>query len=620
MARRDRSLRGARRLLLATTMLALSAAPITAFAAEPDIPEQIVTEADALAIAIRQKAADLQTGGDREDRQALARFYQERSGKPVWLADKSFNSRAREVVAEIRDADNWGLQAAAFELPDVGSVPTGADAAAMAELKLSLAVLKYARHARGGRFNPSDLSKNLDVGPQLYDPKSVIASVAETEGPASYLRRLHPQHPQFEKLRQAYLEARRGGTAAGGRSSGAGAEPLPADGPNVLIPVGPRLRGGQTHPHVVLLRQRLAMDPLEEPAYFDEALEAAVEDFQRKNRLTPDGTLNAATRLALNGGQAASAAARGSPQSRGGSGTAARILANMERWRYVPEDMGRLHVWVNVPEFTFRVVKDGKVIHSERIVAGKADTQTAIFSANMQEVIFNPSWNVPLSIKVKEIQPHLSRSPAILAKQGLRIKVNGRDIDPDAVDWGSADMRNFHFYQPPGGGNVLGIVKFAFPNKHDIYMHDTPSKSLFNSEVRTFSHGCMRVRDPRKFAEVLLREDKGWDAGRVAQMIGGSEENRIGLSKKIPVHVTYFTAFADDSGKITFRNDVYGHDQRITDALNGKPVQLIAQSDPALAQARSVREAQANLQTRRVQRRESQEFGGGGNFFSWLLN
>ena len=150
-------------------------------------------------------------------------------------------------------------------------------------------------------------------------------------------------------------------------------------------------------------------------------------------------------------------------------------------------------------------------------------------------------------------------------------------------------------------------------------MHDTPSKSLFNSEVRTFSHGCMRVRDPRKFAEVLLKEDKGWEPGRIAQMIGGAEENRIGLSKKIPVHVTYFTAFADDTGKINFRNDIYGHDQRITDALSGKPIHLIAQSDPVLIQARSVQEAQANMQTRRTQRREAQD-NGPGNFFSWLLN
>jgi L,D-transpeptidase YcbB len=291
----------------------------------------------------------------------------------------------------------------------------------------------------------------------------------------------------------------------------------------------------------------------------------------------------------------------------------------MERWRYVPDDMGRLHVWVNVPEFMFRIVKDGTVIHSERIVAGKADTQTAIFSASMQEVIFNPNWNVPLSIKVKEIQPSLSRSPAILQKQGLRIKVAGRDIDPGSVDWGSADMRNYHFYQPPGGGNVLGIVKFAFPNKHDIYMHDTPSKSLFNSEVRTFSHGCMRVRDPRKFAEILLKEDKGWDAARITQALAAPDENRIGLSKKIPVHVTYFTALADESGKVGFRNDIYGHDTRINEALAGKPIHLIAQSDPALAHTRSVQEAQANLQTRRVERRERQD-SGNGNFLSWLLN
>lgn len=621
-------------LALVATLLVSTGLVAPAIAVEPDVPEKLVTEVDALAIAIRQKVADRAgtVGVPSEDRQALTTFYAERGGKPAWVDASGLNMRARDVVAEIRKAGDWGLQAQAFELPDLaGSSAVSTEALAAVELKMSAAVLKYARHARGGRFNPSDLTKNLDVTAQLYDPKSVLASIAVTDGPAGYLRGLHPRHPQFEKLRLAYLDARAGGS--GGRS-GIDRQPVEPvrtvdDGPaGVVIPPGPRLRPGQAHPHVVLLRQRLGMDPLQEAVYFDEALAAAVEDFQRKNGMPPDGVLSNGLRQALNRGGSGNRPqqrADDRPAERGGdrtTATAARLLANMERWRYVPDTLGSLHIWVNVPEFMVRVVKDGKVIHAERIVAGKTDTQTAIFSASMQEVIFNPNWNLPLSIKVKEIQPHLSKSPAILAKQNLRIKVNGRDIDPGSVDWGAADMRNYHFYQPPGGQNVLGIVKFAFPNKHDIYMHDTPSKSLFNSEVRAFSHGCMRVRDPRKLAEVLLREDKGWDGQRVAQSIGAPEEVRIGLSKKIPVHVTYFTAFVDENGKIATRNDLYGHDTRITDALAGKPIALIAQSDPAAIQARSVQEAQAGLQARRAQRREAQQDSGGngGNFFSWLLN
>lgn len=606
-----------------TSALLATAAPVAVmtlsapvFAVEPDIPQTIVTEADALAVLIRQKAAEsTQAGVEREDRQALARFYQERGGKPAWIDAKGLTSRARDVAAEIRNAGDWGLQASAFELPELAA-SASVEQSASAELKLSQAVLKYARHARGGRFNPSDLTKNLDVTAQLYDPKSVIASVSETDGPAAYLRRLHPQNPQFEKLRQAYLQMR-----STGRSGPAVVEQTANDTPSIQIPAGPRLRPGQTHPHIALLRQRLGVPAQEEPEFFDDELAAAVAENQRSRGVETDRILSTGLRNALNATvRERSAKERTVKES---TGSTAKLLANMERWRYVPEDMGRLHVWVNVPEFMFRVVKDGKVIHSERIVAGKNDTQTAIFSASMQEIIFNPHWNVPLSIKVKEIQPHLAKSPAILAKQGLRIKVGNRDIDPGSVDWGSADMRNFHFYQPSGGGNVLGIVKFAFPNKHDIYMHDTPSKSLFNSEVRTFSHGCMRVRDPRKFAEVLLREDKGWEPQRIAQALaagGGQDENRIGLSKKIPVHVTYFTAIAGDDGKVGFRNDIYGHDQRINDALSGKPIHLIAQSDPVLIQARSVQEAQANLQQRRVQRRETQDNGNSGNFLSWLLN
>jgi L,D-transpeptidase YcbB len=609
-------------LLASSSLSPLAVTP--AVAVEPDIPEKLLTEADALAVIIRQKAADKATAATSatDDRQAISQFYAERGGKPAWIDGSGLNARARDVMAEIRKAGDWGLQASAYELPEPQSgAHASVDAAASAEIKLSQAVLKYARHARGGRFNPSDLTKNLDVTAQLFDPKSVLASMVETDGPAAYLRRLHPRHPQFEKLRQAYLAARGGARGEDPVSSA----PVPqASGASIQIPPGPRLRPGQSHPHVALLRQRLGMDPLQEAVYFDEALAAAVEDFQRKNGVNPDAALTNGLREALNrsGGRQEAGAGRNAPKpAERTTGNAARLLANMERWRYVPEDMGRLHVWVNVPEYMVRVVKDGQVIHSERIVAGKTDTQTAIFSAPMQEVIFNPSWNVPMSIKVKEIQPNLSRSPAILAKQGLRIKVNGRDIDPGTVDWGSADMRNYHFYQPPGGQNVLGIVKFAFPNKHDIYMHDTPSKSLFNSEVRTFSHGCMRVRDPRKLAEVLLREDKGWDSARVGQSIGGPEEVRIGLSRKIPVHVTYFTAFVDDSGKLATRSDIYGHDTRISDALAGKPIALIAQSDPVLIQEKSVQEAKATMLAKRTQRREAQQQdNGGGSLFSWLLN
>jgi murein L,D-transpeptidase YcbB/YkuD len=253
-----------------------------------------------------------------------------------------------------------------------------------------------------------------------------------------------------------------------------------------------------------------------------------------------------------------------------------RVLLNMEQWRWMPEDLGAFYVWANVPEFVFRIVKDGKVIHTERLVVGKPDTQTPVFSDEMEQVIFHPFWGVPDSIKRADIQPSLARgSTRVLERYNLRIQYRGRDIDPAGVDWTTADMRQFHVYQPPGGPNLLGVIKFRFPNKHDVYMHDTPQKNLFEASVRANSHGCMRVRNPDRLAELLLAHDQGWTAGRVAAAIkSGPQNNQINLKQKIPVHVTYFTAAVDDDGKLKFFNDLYGHEKRIALGIEGKTQQL----------------------------------------------
>jgi murein L,D-transpeptidase YcbB/YkuD len=189
----------------------------------------------------------------------------------------------------------------------------------------------------------------------------------------------------------------------------------------------------------------------------------------------------------------------------------------------------------------------------------------------MRTIVLQPRWNVPDSIKIKELLPWLRAGGNPLRRQGLVMERNGRRIDPWNVDWYRADIRNFNVYQPPGPGNALGLVKFLFPNKHAVYLHDTPSKSLFKQSVRTFSHGCMRVHNPIKLAELLLNKDKGWSAGKVDGLIeNGPEENEVALSEPIPVHITYFTARAEKDGTIDTFNDVYGHEKRITLALQGR--------------------------------------------------
>ena len=453
---------------------------------------------------------DKLSGVEREDREAAAKFYDSRQGEPLWVTPTGLSKNANAAAAFIATADDWGLSASAFKLPELKFAATG-DAAradlADAEVVMTIAALKYARHARGGRMDPTQLGKSIDRKAQLLAPASILADLAKSDAPDATLKNFHPAHPQFEKLRQKYLMAKAG--------------------QNVIEPVAPA------------------------------APVATVEDEPAK----PGAKKKVAAAV---------------PQPPSPAAMQKRLLANMEQWRWMPA-MGDTHINPNIPEFMVRVVRGNKVVHAERIVTGKTDTPTPIFSDEMRTVVFQPFWNVPESIKIKELQPQLMRSGSALNKAGLKAAYNGREVNPTEVDWGNADMRQFHIFQPPGGANALGQVKFLFPNKHDVYMHDTPSKNLFANAARAYSHGCMRVRDPLRLAEVILSMDKGWDMARVVELANrGPQNNEIPLSKKIPVHVTYFTTVVDDDGKLKTFNDLYGHEAKIHLGIEGK-THLIAQ-------------------------------------------
>ncbi|MCC7251981.1 L,D-transpeptidase family protein [Hyphomicrobium sp.] len=487
---------------------------------------------------------------EQQEAAALRAFYEGRADAPLWIADGALNDRAVLAIAEIKKANDWALDASAFELPEATGT-LSEESAADAELKLSLAVLTYARHARGGRIEDpaKQLSSYLDRKPQLLDPKLVLEKLAASGTPDATLRGFHPQHPQFEKLRQRYLALL--------KSAGEAAE-------IVRLPNGPVLSPGRSHPQVALLRQRLGVPTpagtAEAPAdetFYDDALLAAVKDFQTEKGLAPDGYVGGGTRAALNDIDVPS------PE---------RVAANMEMWRWIPDDLGATHVWVNLPEFTFQFVRDGKLVHEERVITGLVDKQTPSFTADMDMVTAHPRWNVPDSIKVRELYPSLARGGTYFEKQGLRMSKNGRPVDPYYVDWSSADIRQFDVQQPPGPANVLGLFKFTFHNKHIVYMHDTPTKHLFEKPSRPFSHGCVRVRNPVRLAELVLEADKGWSPEQVQALVSGGRavENPIPLETKIPVHIVYFTERIDEAGESHRFKDVYGHEQRLVLALAGR--------------------------------------------------
>jgi L,D-transpeptidase YcbB len=540
-------------------------------------PAQVVPPADPVVASIRAKLPTLGQKSNADEVAALTSYYGEITGTPIWASTSGLTDKGKAVVAEISRAENWGLPASAFDVPHAVSGTLTAEAAADTEIQVAFAALKYARYARGGRINPANISQLMDQQPPLVPPKTVLTEIAAAEKPDAYLTSLHPKHAQFEALRQMLIKLRGGEVKE---------EAAPPEDPalSVQLPMGRVIRPGGSDPQVTLLRQRLkvpAADPVAENVY-DETLAEAVRQFQQSKGLRPDGIVGNGTRQVLNGGPKPVAV------SQTNDSKIERILINMERWRWLPVDMGDFHVWDNVPEFLTRVVKNGNVVHTDEIIVGQPSWPTPVFSADMKTVVFRPSWGVPDGIKSKELAPLLRKSSggagffgifgggysaqAVLDAYDLKAYANGRQVDPNSVDWSSVDIRRFSFQQPPGPKNVLGDVKFLFPNSHDVYMHDTPERNLFGKSFRALSHGCMRVHEPRRLAEVLLAEDKGWSSEKVQSMFSSGGE--VALAKHIPVHVTYMTARVDENGKLQTYGDFYGLDSRTAAALTGKSIRF----------------------------------------------
>lgn len=501
----------------------------------------------------------------------LGTIYADESRPLYWFDDKGALPHTSALQNELLRADEWGLDPKLIDVPLLYA--EGIEGKARAEIGFSLAVLQYAWQAGGGRVEPTQLSKWLDHGPRAVDASKLVPAIAEDGDPAQALRHLNPQHPQFLALREAYLVAT--GRRASVDSRPAAVEPIPS---------GPRIVVGEYHPQVALVRKRLGVPANgRDETGFDGELASALAQRLREAGVKWRRRIDDDVRRVLNGGAA--------PPPKGPE--LAKILVNMERWRWLPRDLGELHIWNNLPEFETRVVERGNAIHRERIIIGKPETQTPVFSDKMETLVFKPDWGVPPSIKVKSLLPALQDGDDdVIARRGMRIVRNGRTVDPSRIDWDKVDIRDVMIVMDPGSSNPLGEIKFLFPNRHDVYMHDTPTKGLFSSASRMYSHGCIRVRNPRRLAEVIFQHAEGRSAAEVHGLLSrrAKENNRVELSRPIPVHNVYFTLVADENGKLRSLPDIYRHDWRISAALSGTPVSRIAAADPALRLQRELEE------------------------------
>jgi len=491
-------------------------------------------------------APEIDEDGDVTE-QSLRAFYAGSAATTIWISDGKPNQKARDAAAEIAKADQYGLNPKDYELPDIDSAGDNKEALAKFELAMTRMLLAYANTAKTGRIHPSKVRHSLNNPTGLEDPRGFLQSLKSGDGVVATMRDLHPKHPQFVALQKKLVEL-----------TGANEEK-----PRVSIPDGPVLKLGEKHEHVALLRKRLEIDGADgaNSEKFDDTVLEAVKAFQKAKGIKQDGIVGNGTRHALNG--------ESNEQLK------IRILTNMERWRWLPDNMygdADMFVWTNIPEYRVRIVKGDKEVFKERVIVGKTNKQTPVFSDEMEWVEIHPTWYVPMSIIVEDIGPSLRRPTSkVMDRYHLRLNCGSHGSDWKKIDWNRVNIRNCSVNQPPGDRSVLGDFKFKFPNRHDVYMHDTPQKNLFNSTVRTYSHGCMRIRNPRRMAEVILGHDKGMSSERMGQILKGPKRlHKEDLKKHIPVHMTYFTVFFNEKGEMQTFRDVYAHDRRLAEMLTGK--------------------------------------------------
>jgi murein L,D-transpeptidase YcbB/YkuD len=485
--------------------------------------------------------------------QKLYYFYGARHFEPLWLSTDDagkvvFSTKAETILDVFRTAEREGFRPTDYLTPDLDVAAAGTDPAKLAALEtaFSAAVTRYAQDAYGGRVAPTDVISTWTIAPKRLNDAEFLVKLAASDTPDAVLRDLSPKHREFLGLKAALAKFYDGSVIDAA----------------VTIPEGKLLKPGMQDERVTLLRQRLNVPEPEIPETagaeaaadlnYDAPLVTAVEAFQDSLGLTADGVIGPATVAALNGGSAT---------------TKEDIIANMERWRWEPEVFGDFQVTVNIPEFRLWIMDKDKVHYTTRVVVGTPKHQTPVFNDEIEHIVVNPYWNVPASIAQNEIRPNLLANPGYLASQNMEMLYGGKVVNASTIDWSQANIRSFHIRQRPGERNALGRVKFLFPNQHDVYLHDTPSKSLFARSYRAYSHGCVRVENPMDFADALLAVEPDLSGAALEAMFGDTER-WVNLKNHIPVHISYFTLRVDEDGRIRSYGDVYGANQRLIELLN----------------------------------------------------
>lgn len=490
-------------------------------------------------------------------------FYEKRQFQPAWVTEKGLRPQTRELLQAVDASAAEGLDPRRYQKDRLATLlqeieetkswddPEAQRRLAYTDMHLSYTFLTLATHLATGRQQPETLRIDWYTKPRNVDLDARLEKALADEGKLDdALRTLRPPEEGYKPLVDALNRYRQ----------------IAAQGGWPTVPEGDDLKQGARGERVRALKARLraegdlaapeqperkegedgeasAAPPAPGDDLFDAAVAAAVTRFQKRHGLEPTGVVDDETLADLN----VPAAER-----------VRQIAINLERWRWMPSDLGKRYIRVNIPEFEMDLMENGRPVLEMRVVVGKAQqSRTPVFSDRMTYLELNPAWNIPESIAEEEILPKAASDPGYLARNNIEVVTEGSES---------------RLRQRPGPDNPLGQIKFMFPNEHDIYLHDTPADHLFAKAERDFSHGCIRLERPMDLAHVLLKGSSEWTPEKLQSVLGSGEQTTVSLPDPLPVHLLYFTAWVDEEGTVQFRRDVYGHDTRLAKALAEEPI------------------------------------------------
>jgi len=495
----------------------------------------------------------------------LPRFYERRTYEAAWSNNKGPVSLAEDLIRAIKNADREGLRSTDYHLHKIETIineihqnqeqkkKLNPRRLVDFDLLLTDAFLIYGSHLLSGRINPQTIDSEWFANRREADLSEVLQNALDMKQIIEVFNSLLPQQSGYKLLRRALAQYRS----------------IAEKGSWYSIPDGPKLQKDDLNERVIALRQRLIVtgDLDQQTEYneiimYDDELDQAVRRFQKRHGLDVDGAMGPMTLAALN----VTAADRIN-----------QIIVNLERWRWLPQDLGQRHILVNIANFELDVVEDEKYVIEMRVIVGRTYRRTPVFSDKMTYLVLNPYWHVPPTITKKDILPLVRKDPEYLTKKNIKVfqswGADAQEIDPNTIDWSQVTAKNisYRFRQNPGPENALGRIKFMFPNQFDVYLHDTPARELFQKSKRDFSSGCIRIEKPIELAEYVLRGDPKWTRQAILTAIEKRVEQTVRLPEPIPVHLLYWTAWVDNQGIVNFRNDIYERDKPLFEALREEP-------------------------------------------------